>query len=99
MKIIDTFPYLKQPRIWPTPPFLWEEKSEPSLFFKNLENSTLNLSPFIKGGARGGRGGVPKNYVKIERFVTKVNSFWALAIVAKLSVLDVSASHGYVSEQ
>ena len=40
-----------------------------------------------------------KNYVKIERFVTKVNSFWALAIVAKLSVLDVSASHGYVSEQ
>ena len=93
MKIIDTFPYLKQPCIWPTPPFLWEEKSEPSLFFKNLENSTLNPSPFIKGG------GVPKNYVKIERFVTKVNSFWALAIVAKLSVLDVSASHGYVSEQ
>ena len=32
MKISDTLPFLKQPPILPTPPFLWE-KSEPPLFW------------------------------------------------------------------
>ena len=73
-------------------------------FFQKFGKLNTQPLPVYKGRGEGGGGGggggkVPKNYVKIERFVTKVNSFWALAIVAKLSVLDVSASHGYVSEQ
>ena len=68
-----------------------------SFFQKFGKLNTQPLPVYKWRGERG--GGVPKNYVRIERFVTKVNSFWALAIVAKLSVLDVSASHGYVSEQ
>ena len=69
-------------------------------FFQKFGKLNTQPLPVHKGRGEGGEGGgVPKNYVKIERFVTKVNSFWALAIVAKLSVLDVSASHGYVSEQ
>ena len=67
-------------------------------FFQKFGKLNTQPLPVYKGRGVGG-GKVPKNYVKIERFVTKVNSFWALAIVAKLSVLDVSASHGYVSEQ
>ena len=68
-------------------------------FFQKFGKLNTQPLPVYKGRGEGGGGEVPKNYVKIERFVTKVNSFWALAIVAKLSVLDVSASHGYVSEQ
>ena len=32
-------PFLKQPPILPTPPFLWE-RSEPPSFRKNFENAT-----------------------------------------------------------
>ena len=67
-------------------------------FFQKFGKLNTQPLPVYNGRGEGGGGG-PTNYVKIERCVTKVNSFWALAIVAKLSVLDVSASHGYVSEQ
>ena len=48
MKISDPLFLKTAPPILPTPPFLWEEKSELPLFWKNLEiqplNSTLAFS-------------------------------------------------------
>ena len=45
MKKSDT-PFLKEPPILPTPPFLWE-KSEPPIFSK----ISKTWPPFIKGGS------------------------------------------------
>ena len=42
--------------------------------------------------------GLPKT-IKMERFATKVNNFWPLTFVAKLSILDVSANPGFASDQ